>query len=210
MKLFFRWAHLNRSPDVRVERHLRAFAPQNRDGVRKRPRFGLLAIPLRRAWLASGRMFKAAVLHLLRIDNPASLAGHFKCRSPPRRDGRHSFGIVRSKKKRRNPFHGRGRAAKGRSCGFFGQLIAARQSLQSMISRLRLVSKQHSRRAGFWLRLSTSGILSDQKVWDAPVGCFVVLFDVNIRYPFRKRDGLLRFYESDLFRARSTDQIVSE
>ena len=41
-----------------------------------------------------------------------------------------------------------------------------RQSLQSMISRLRLVSERHSRRAG--LRLSTSGTLSGQKAWDAP------------------------------------------
>ena len=29
------------------------------------------------------------------------------------------LGIERSKGKRRNPFHGRGRAAKGQSCGFF-------------------------------------------------------------------------------------------
>ena len=37
-----------------------------------------------------------------------------------------------------------------------------------MNSRLRLFSRQHVRRAGRWLRLSVSGILSDQKVWDAP------------------------------------------
>ena len=39
-------------------------------------------------------------------------------------DGIHGIrpllGIERSKGKRRHPFHGRGRAAKGRSCGFFG------------------------------------------------------------------------------------------
>ena len=32
-----------------------------------------------------------------------------------------------------------------------------------MIARLRLFAKRHLRRAGRWLRLSTSGILSDQK-----------------------------------------------
>ena len=37
-----------------------------------------------------------------------------------------------------------------------------------MISRLRLFSRQHVQRARRWLRLSDSGILSDQKVWDAP------------------------------------------
>ena len=51
----------------------------------------------------------------------------------------------------------------------FGRVIAARQSFQSMISRLGLFSKRHSRRAGCWSQLSTSGILSDQKVWDAPL-----------------------------------------
>ena len=67
------------------------------------PRFGPLAIPLRRARLASGRscrrpsggrMFEAAVLHLLWADNSAGLAGHVKRwpRSPPRRDGRHPWG----------------------------------------------------------------------------------------------------------------------
>ena len=39
---------------------------------------------------------------------------------------------------------------------------------------------------------------------------FVVLLDANVLYPFRKRDVLLRFYEAGLFRARWTDEIVSE
>ena len=37
-----------------------------------------------------------------------------------------------------------------------------------MISFLRLFSRQHSRRAERWLRLSNGGILPDQKAWDAP------------------------------------------
>ncbi len=37
-----------------------------------------------------------------------------------------------------------------------------------MISSLRLSSRQHSRRAERWLRLSNGGILPDQKAWDAP------------------------------------------
>ena len=53
---------------------------------------------------------------------------------------------------------------------FFGSVIAARQSLQSMISVPRLFSTKHLRRAGHWMRLSTSGVLSDQNVWDAPYG----------------------------------------
>ena len=53
------------------------------------PRFGPLAIPLRRAWLTSGRscrrpsggrMFEAAVLHMLRAGKSAGLAGHVKRR----------------------------------------------------------------------------------------------------------------------------------
>ena len=82
-----------------VERRLRAFAPRNRDGVRRRPRFGPLAILLRRAWLASGRlcrrpsggrMFEAAVLQLLRTDSSAGLAGHVKRRpQSPGTDGIH-------------------------------------------------------------------------------------------------------------------------
>ena len=39
---------------------------------------------------------------------------------------------------------------------------------------------------------------------------FVVLLDANVLYPFRKRDVLLRFYEAGLFRARWTDEIISE
>ena len=38
-----------------------------------------------------------------------------------------------------------------------------RQSLQSMISGLQLFSRQHLRRAVRWFRLSTGGILSEQK-----------------------------------------------
>ena len=44
----------------------------------------------------------------------------------------------------------------------------AQRPLQSMIAGLRLFSKQHLRRAGCWLWLSTSGIQSEQKVRDAP------------------------------------------
>ena len=39
---------------------------------------------------------------------------------------------------------------------------------------------------------------------------FVVLLDANVLYPFRKRDVLLRFCEAGLFRARWTDEIISE
>lgn len=39
---------------------------------------------------------------------------------------------------------------------------------------------------------------------------FVVLLDANVLYPFRKRDVLLRFYEAGLFRARWTNEIISE
>ena len=39
---------------------------------------------------------------------------------------------------------------------------------------------------------------------------FVVLLDANVLYPFRKRDVLLSFYETGLFRARWTDEIMSE
>ena len=37
-----------------------------------------------------------------------------------------------------------------------------------MVAGLRFFSKRHLRRAGRCLRLSTSGILSDQKAWGAP------------------------------------------
>ena len=88
----------------------------------------LARIPLRRARLASGRLFEAAILHLLWTDNSAGLAGHVKrrSRSPPLRDERHAFGIERSKGKLRNPFHGRGRAAKGQSCGFLWKWVVRR------------------------------------------------------------------------------------
>ena len=93
------------------------------------PRFGPLAISLSRAWLASGRlcrrpsggrMFEAAVLHLLRADNSAGLAGMASAGLKARRagtDGIHGvrllLGIERSKGKRQDPFHGQGRAAEG-------------------------------------------------------------------------------------------------
>ena len=93
------------------------------------PRFGPLAISLSRAWLASGRlcrrpsggrMFEAAVLHLLRTDNSAGLAGMSSAGLKARRagtDGIHGvrllLGIERSKGKRQDPFHGQGRAAEG-------------------------------------------------------------------------------------------------
>ena len=107
------------------------------------PRYGPLAIPLRRARLASGRpcrrlsggrMIDAAVLHLLRADKSAGLAVHVKrrVRSHPRRDGRHScrpaslrqssfrllLGIEEPKETRLNPFHGRGRRPKADHVGF--------------------------------------------------------------------------------------------
>ena len=55
----------------------------------RRPR---LASGRSRRRLSGGLMIKAAVLHLLRADKSAGLAGHVKRRvqSPPRRDGRHS------------------------------------------------------------------------------------------------------------------------
>lgn len=39
---------------------------------------------------------------------------------------------------------------------------------------------------------------------------FVVILDANVLYPFRKRDILLNFYESGLFRARWTEEIFQE
>lgn len=39
---------------------------------------------------------------------------------------------------------------------------------------------------------------------------FVVLLDANVLYPFRKRDVLLRFYNAGLFRARWSEEILSE
>lgn len=39
---------------------------------------------------------------------------------------------------------------------------------------------------------------------------FVVLLDANVLFPFRKRDVLLRFYQTGLFRARWTEQILKE
>ena len=59
--------------------------------------------PLRISRLASdrscrrpsgGRMFEAAVLHLLQADHSTGLAGHAKRRSqsPPRKDGRNAWG----------------------------------------------------------------------------------------------------------------------
>ena len=53
------------------------------------------------------------------------------------------LGIERSMGKRRNPFHGRGRAAKGRSCGFFNHMAAVRRSLQSRKPGLCIYSRQH-------------------------------------------------------------------
>ena len=65
-----------------VERRLRTVAPQNRWRSREAPAVAHLArVPLRRARLASGRLFEAAVLHLLWTDNSAGLAGHVKRRS---------------------------------------------------------------------------------------------------------------------------------
>ncbi len=164
-----------------VERHPQTFAPRSRDGVRGRP-------PVLARWRSrcaerglrqAGRVAARPAAGCPRLQSsiccgptiPQVWPGMSSVGLKARRagtDGIHGvrllLGIERSKGKRRSPFHGRGRAAKGRSCGFFGQLIAARQSLQLMNSCLRLYSKQHVRRAGSWLRLSTSGILSDQKV----------------------------------------------
>jgi hypothetical protein len=39
---------------------------------------------------------------------------------------------------------------------------------------------------------------------------FVVLLDADVLFPFRKRDILLRFHHAGLFRARWTEQIISE
>ena len=103
MKLFFRWAHLTQSPAVPGPNGVCGLSLSGTGmAFAGDPRFGPLAIPLRKAWLASGRlcrrpsggrMFEAAVLHLLSADNSAGLAGHVKHRpqSPPRRDGQHSW-----------------------------------------------------------------------------------------------------------------------
>ena len=84
-KHLYAQAHFNRSPAV-----------PGLNGV-----CDPLAVPLRRARLASGRlrrrlsggrMLVAAVLHLLCADKSAGSVGHVKCRSrrPPRRNGRPS------------------------------------------------------------------------------------------------------------------------
>lgn len=39
---------------------------------------------------------------------------------------------------------------------------------------------------------------------------FVVLLDANVLFPFRKRDLLLRFYHTGLYRARWSDEILRE
>ncbi len=101
MKLFFHWAHVTSSPAVLGANGVcELLLPGTGMAFAGDPRSGPLATPLRRAWLASGqscrrpfggRMFEPPVLHLLRANNSAGLAGYVKRRSqsPPRRDGRH-------------------------------------------------------------------------------------------------------------------------
>ncbi len=109
-----------------VERRLRAFASRNRDGACKRPvEFRLLAsrVPpvvdsqLDAAWRTRRSGVKAESHQWVNSDSTGLEARRAGT------DGIHGvrmlLGNERSKGKRRHPFHDRGRAAKGRSCGFF-------------------------------------------------------------------------------------------
>ena len=90
MKRFFRRSHFDRSPSVpRPDGICGLLLPGAGMAFAGGPRFGPVAIPLRGAWLASGRscrrplggrMFEAAVLHPLRTDKSAGLAAHVKRR----------------------------------------------------------------------------------------------------------------------------------
>ena len=102
-----------------VERRLRAFAPRRRDGVRGRPPLWPAGDPV-----AEGEACAKPVVSLpvrrpdARGCSPPSVA----CRSF-RRFGQACQvpgGIEGQRRTRRNPFHGRGRAAKGQPCGFLG------------------------------------------------------------------------------------------
>ena len=96
MKLFFRLERLDLSPALPGSNDARGLSlPGAGMAFAGDLRFGKLAIPLCGARLASGRscrrpsggrMFEAAVLHLLRTDNSAGLAGPAKRRPrSPRR-----------------------------------------------------------------------------------------------------------------------------
>ena len=119
-----------------VERRLRASAPRNRDGVRGRPPFW----PSWRSHCAERGLHQAGCVAARPAAGCSRLQSFICCRPTipqvwpdmssadleDRRagtDGIHGIllllGNERSKGKRRHPFHGRGRAAKGRSCGFF-------------------------------------------------------------------------------------------
>ena len=78
-----------------------------------------------------GRASKAPVLKPAAQERTA-----FTASVPARRKSsfRLLLGIEPSKGKRRNPFHDRGRAAKGQSCGFFGEFYIA----LSRVARIRL------------------------------------------------------------------------
>ena len=78
-----------------------------------------------------GRASKAPVLKPAAQERTA-----FTASVPARRKSsfRLLLGIEPSKGKRRNPFHDRGRAAKGQSCGFFGEFNIA----LSRVARIRL------------------------------------------------------------------------
>ena len=120
-----------------AERRLRAFALRSRDG-------GSRATPVSARWRSrcAERGLRQADCVAARPAAGCSRLRSFICCRPTipqvwpgmssaglkaRRagtDGIHGIllllGIERSKGKRRNPFHGRGRAAKGRPCGFLG------------------------------------------------------------------------------------------
>ena len=90
MKLLFRLERLDLSPAVPGSNGARGRSlPGAGMAFAGDLRFGTLAVPLRGARRASGRscrrpsggrMFEAAVLHLLRTDNSTGLAGHAKRR----------------------------------------------------------------------------------------------------------------------------------
>ena len=136
MKLFFRRAHLNRSPAVPGSMASAGFrSPET--GWRAR------ATPVLARWRSrcaerglrqAGRVAARPAAGCSRLQSsiccrptiPQVWPGMSSAGLEARRagtDGIHGvrllLGNERSKGKRRNPFHGRGRAAKGRSCGFF-------------------------------------------------------------------------------------------
>ena len=122
MKLFFRWAHLNRSPGPGWRSRATPVLARWRSRCAER---GLRQAGCVAARPAAGcsrlQSFICCGPTIPQVWPGMSSAGLEARRAGT--DGIHGvrllLGIERSKGKRRNPFHGRGRAVEGRSCGFF-------------------------------------------------------------------------------------------